>query len=347
MMEFSSHLKADHLKTLVQRDLPCETILNDIQKLLGVPQTEFESLAEKSATEDPGTEQATSVEQNAQLQAAEEEKRDEELDRREQSYADVLSEFSGLELRLAKGLLQRLENAKNASWDYETGNLIVRGHRYLHSSITLLLKKCTQLASPTLPVALIPFLMTLIDIKVPLAFIKDNDCLNIREGLLKIKKRKIVESQPAVIVEEDANVAPVVEQPLNVQSEAVNEIEPVDDLSHEEELAPDSSNTAASKKRGRELEEDEEEENESAKKRRVEVEEGEEGKEQIYSGKKRKREFEGDEEEIDYNKPKKSVRFAADSEAGETSAVGPSVPLRRSQRLKLKPHLQKDWSPIV
>ena len=341
MMEFSSHLKADHLKTLVQRDLPCETILNDIQKLLGVPQTEFESLAGKGATE-PGTEHAAPVEQNEQLQAAEEGKRDEELDRREQSYADILSEFSGLELRLAKGLLQRLENAKNASWDYETGNLIVRGHTYLHSSIKLLLQKCTQLASPTLPVALIPFLMILIDIKVPLAFIKDNDCLNIREGLLKIKKRKIVENQPAATLEENGNVAPVVE-PSSVESEAVIKSEPVDDLTPEEELAPDSSETGTNKKRRREVEEDEGE-IESAKKRRLEVEQEEE---EIDSGKKRRREVEEDEEEIDYNKPKKRVRFAADSEAEKTGVAGPTVSLRRSPRLKLKAHLQKDWSPII
>ena len=208
MQKYSPHLKASQLKTIVQRDVPCLQKLNEIEKILGLPLSE--SSLEASGETDTGVEiGSTGVETQGEEGTTETtlgetsrlpETSTETLtetstetsteDKRQKSYEAILKDLSGNEYKLVKSVLQRIEVAPNVGWDYDSLELIVNDEKQLHSNIKLLILKTISVESPTIPVAFMPFVQKLIEIKLPPNFIRSPDAINLKAGLVKLLKTK-------------------------------------------------------------------------------------------------------------------------------------------------------------
>ena len=231
-MNYTSHIKAAHLKDLLLKEHgTCEEKLDEINKLLGLPQ-----LSQTSS------EQSESITTNEQSTS-------EQVDERQKSIDEILKDVKGKDWKLAKGLLRRIEFSDLISWNYETLEIIVEQKTILHSNIKLLIEKVVRLASPCLPVALLPFILALTKKPIPLNFFQDSDSLSIREGLLKITK-----PLDAIIAEKpEQPVEPSVDQPAEETAEEAVE-QPVEEAveeSVEEAAEVNNTNNIRNKKRQR------------------------------------------------------------------------------------------------
>ena len=359
-MQYTSHVKASHLKSLIQQNTDCESKLRSIEKLLGIPPTTSET------TDQGGVSRPVSAEQDGGGQT-ENVVRDEqqlELDRRERSQNRIFADLTGKDLRLAKSLLQRIETATGISYDYESLEIIINNERLLHSSIKSLIEKIVNVSSPQLPIGFTRFINALIDSKVPVQYIQNSDALNVRLGLLSIKKAKQEGVLTPSIVSEERNegqvgVAETIrggggqdETTVGVGSETGGETF----VSRKRALEIE-----ASKKRSREIDSDDEGELRPSKtvkiNKPVETELGTSGEtgEEVLVRQKRSRETDSEDEgELKPSKTLKITQPETKSKKGATKAktkakktpkeATPGV--RKSKRLALKEDLEKDWSPI-
>ena len=184
MSKFSSHIKQESLRNIVLQESDCDTKLNQIRDLVGLP----------PISEEEKESEAQAVEENVNTV----------VDLKAESINRILEGLDGKELNLARNLLVDLEKA-GLDWDPQSLELKVNGNPIEHSNLSLLVKKLVRASSPTLPIALVSFIDQIIKFKIPLTYIRDSDSQNIREALLKIKSNSTdnkVVSQGAEIGEE-------------------------------------------------------------------------------------------------------------------------------------------------
>ena len=229
-MSFSSHIKHNSLKKIVLKDVPCEEKLQELRKLLGMPEIENDSgedgggsgegggsgdggggggggggsgdgveSGEGGASEDGGGGGDVGGGGN---EAEEEEPRGtegggdvsevSEKDEREKSFDSILSCFKGKYVKLAKGLLLEIEKSASVGWKYDSFEVTVDSNPILHSNIKLLLQKLMEEKSPTFPLGLHKFIQALIGIKLPRFYFRGSDARNIRQFLIDIGPKKVV-----------------------------------------------------------------------------------------------------------------------------------------------------------
>lgn len=154
--------------------------------------------------------------------------------------------LKGRQVNLAKQLLQDIEKSELVSWDFTTMELIVDGKAIAHSHIKLLVHKLVIASSPILPLGLVTFVDALLRIRAPLTLIRDSDCLNIRDALLKIR------GKTSTLAETETPVAET----------TATESSSTDTGAAESSSGVDTSaaEISTSRKRGREAEEEEEDE---------------------------------------------------------------------------------------
>lgn len=180
-MSYSSHIKANVLKALVQKEVPCEEKLDEIRGLLGLPPLEKdpETDAEKSGeTRDQPVEEEASNEISVSDRPI-------ELGEREKSINRILEAFEGKYKKFAYQILLEIEKSELLSWDYGTLELIIDSQTVLHSNLKQLLVKLLEQRSPTLPFGLHKFVNALIRIKLPKVYFKGSDARNIRAFLVE------------------------------------------------------------------------------------------------------------------------------------------------------------------
>ena len=191
-MQYQSLIKANHLKDLVQKDAPCNQILNSIERLLGLPESNKEELKGNDVEEKNDAVEEESI---SSAEAENESEVSEKSDLREESVAKILDGLNGRERKLAASLLSRVEESERLNYDYETHEILIDGERLLHSNVKALILKCIRVRAPQLPTYLVEFLSVLVDAKCPLNLFQDSDVLNIRRGLLKLKKETNIEKR--------------------------------------------------------------------------------------------------------------------------------------------------------
>ena len=195
-MSYSSHIKANVLKALVQKEgVECEEKLEEIRKLLGLRPLESESSGDQETNdvtnEHDGEENTAESGNEVSVREA-----PVELSARERSIKRILDEFEGKYKKFANQILLEIEKSSSLSWDYESLELIIDSQKVLHSNIQLLLSKLLEQRSPTLPHGLHKFINALINIKLPKVYFKGSDVKNIRAFLIDINSGNIVEKQP-------------------------------------------------------------------------------------------------------------------------------------------------------
>ena len=195
-MSYSSHIKANVLKALVQKEgVECEEKLEEIRKLLGLRPLESESSGDQETNdvtnEHDGEENTAESGNEVSVREA-----PVELSARERSIKRILDEFEGKYKKFANQILLEIEKSSSLSWDYESLELIIDSQKVLHSNIQLLLSKLLEQRSPTLPHGLHKFVSALINIKLPKVYFKGSDVKNIRAFLIDINSGNIVEKQP-------------------------------------------------------------------------------------------------------------------------------------------------------
>lgn len=195
-MSYSSHIKANVLKALVQKEgVECEEKLEEIRKLLGLRPLESESSADQETNdvtnEHDGEENTAESGNEVSVREA-----PVELSARERSIKRILDEFEGKYKKFANQILLEIEKSSSLSWDYESLELIIDSQKVLHSNIQLLLSKLLEQRSPTLPHGLHKFINALINIKLPKVYFKGSDVKNIRAFLIETNSGNIVEKQP-------------------------------------------------------------------------------------------------------------------------------------------------------
>ena len=195
-MSYSSHIKANVLKALVQKEgVECEEKLEEIRKLLGLRPLESESSGDQETNdvtnEHDGEENTAESGNEVSVREA-----PVELSARERSIKRILDEFEGKYKKFANQILLEIEKSSSLSWDYESLELIIDSQKVLHSNIQLLLSKLLEQRSPTLPHGLHKFIDALINIKLPKVYFKGSDVKNIRAFLIETNSGNIVEKQP-------------------------------------------------------------------------------------------------------------------------------------------------------
>lgn len=195
-MSYSSHIKANVLKALVQKEgVECEEKLEEIRKLLGLRPLESESSGDQETNdvtnEHDGEENTAESGNEVSVREA-----PVELSARERSIKRILDEFEGKYKKFANQILLEIEKSSSLSWDYESLELIIDSQKVLHSNIQLLLSKLLEQRSPTLPHGLHKFINALINIKLPKVYFKGSDVKNIRAFLIETNSGNIVEKQP-------------------------------------------------------------------------------------------------------------------------------------------------------
>lgn len=193
-MQYQSLIKANHLKRLIQKDAPCSEILNSIERLLGLPESNKEE-SQTNETDEP--QQSLSEDNNANSEidsgSTESEPADEK-NLREESVTKILDGLVGRERKLAESLLSRVEESERLNFDLKTHEIIIDSERLPHSDIRALILKCIRVRAPEIPVYLLEFISVLVDSKCPLNLFQDSDVINIRRGVIKLKKQKEVET---------------------------------------------------------------------------------------------------------------------------------------------------------
>ena len=195
-MSYSSHIKANVLKALVQKEgVECEEKLEEIRKLLGLRPLESESSGDQETNdvtnEHDGEENTAESGNEVSVREA-----PVELSARERSIKRILDEFEGKYKKFANQILLEIEKSSSLSWDYESLELIIDSQKVLHSNIQLLLSKLLEQRSPTLPHGLHKFINALINIKLLKVYFKGSDVKNIRAFLIETNSGNIVEKQP-------------------------------------------------------------------------------------------------------------------------------------------------------
>ena len=182
---YTSHIKASHLKSLIQSEGNCQEKLSKISELVGLPGP----VDDKEST--------INNETGSQVNEVEEAER-QKLERREECYKKILEGLSGKNEKLARGLLQRIETCQNFSFDYRISEISINGIRKSNSSIRSLVHRIITVASPQLPICLTEFINGLIDNSVPISYYQNADCLQIRLSLINIKKNGQLSNDNAV-----------------------------------------------------------------------------------------------------------------------------------------------------
>lgn len=194
-MQYQSLIKANHLKDLVQKDAPCKEILNSIERLLGLPESNKE---EPQNTESGEPQQSLSEENSENLAESNETgavEQDEDVVSRAESVEKILDGLVGRERKLAESLLSRVEENERLNFDLKSHEIIIDNERLMHSNIRALILKCIKVRAPVLPTYLLEFISVLVDAKCPLNLFQDSDVINIRRGVLKLKKQKEIEKE--------------------------------------------------------------------------------------------------------------------------------------------------------
>ena len=169
MSKYSAHIKQESLRNIVLQEADCDTKLNQIRNLIGLPPSIEEP--EKQVEKEP------------------EQEAEKSLDLKSDSVKSILDGLEGKELATGRSLVNYMRQV-DINWDPSTLELIVSGKSIPHSNLSLLVKKVVHQSSPVIPVGLVTYLNELLLKKVPITYIRDSDSLNIREALLTILKRQ-------------------------------------------------------------------------------------------------------------------------------------------------------------
>ena len=314
---YTSHIKASHLKSLIQSEGNCQEKLSKISELVGLPGP----VDDKEST--------INNETGSQVNEVEEAER-QKLERREECYKKILEGLSGKNEKLARGLLQRIETCQNLSFDYGTLEISINGIRKSNSSIRSLVHRMVTVASPQLPICLTEFINGLIDNSVPISYYQNADCLQIRLSLINIKKNGQLSNDNAVEnvnnIEEGGNQINTAPPPVSGE-EGVATVR-----NNEASETPPPVELKSIRKRSR-VEDADDQELERDRKR-VKFEESDAKFDGKVNKKKRGREI--DEEEEKNEKPENKKKKTA---AKKVKATG----TRRSKRLQLKEEIASDW----
>ena len=323
---YTSHIKASHLKSLIEADGDCQSKLSQISQLVGVPPP----VADTEAST------ASASESDPQLNEAEIAER-QKLERRDESYRKILDGLSGKSEKLARGLLQRIETAENLSFDYGTLEISINGIKKTNSSIRSLVHRMITVSSPQLPICLAEFINGLIDNRVPLNYFQNSDCLQLRLSLLSLKKNQQLNDISGNTVSniegsEGTPATPATpDTPATPATPTVGEQE-VTGVSNEANAGASSVESRSSLKRGRE--EDQEEENLENNSKKVRFDDSVANFDGKINRKKRAREV--DEEDVTEKKQEKKRKKSAPKKVRTPGT-------RKSSRLQLKDDLATDW----
>ena len=320
-MTYNSHVKSSVLKRIIQSDTPCEEKLTQLSTLVGVP-------APITSNEESGK----AVVPPNESSGGDNEERP-EINERDESYKRILSGLTAKEQKNGKNILLRIESSPNISWDYKTDVLMIDGEPQLHSNLKLLIQKSVVSASPLLPVSFVRYISSLIDIQLPVQYITNLDAVNVRKGLLALKKSKESGQQLNENVDEGVSSGTAA-----VNDDGGNDEESVgsEESTEVSEEAPSASRTeevGSSRKRGREEESGDEEEENQSKFRKLAS-----GTEEVGINRKRGREEESEDEQENPPKSRKLNKKKKD----RTPVKGE----RRSARLQLKPEFKKEWQSL-
>ena len=314
---YTSHIKASHLKSLIQSEGNCQEKLSKISELVGLPGP----VDDKEST--------INNETGSQVNEVEEAER-QKLERREECYKKILEGLSGKNEKLARGLLQRIETCQNLSFDYGTLEISINGIRKSNSSIRSLVHRMITVASPQLPICLTEFINGLIDNSVPISYYQNADCLQIRLSLINIKKNGQLSNDNAV---ENVNNIEEGGNQINTAPPPVSGEEGVATVRNNE--ASETSPPVELKSiRKRSRVEDADDQELERDRKRVKFEENDAKFDGKVNKKKRAREI--DEEEEKNEKPENKKKKTA---AKKVKATG----TRRSKRLQLKEEIASDW----
>ena len=171
-MQYSSYIKENTLRDIVQENVDCEQKLAKLRALLGLP------TADETSEE---SENVSSIVQETETSNV--------VDLREDSRERILSIFKGIELRHAAQILREIEKSDAITWDLSTLEIKLGEETLSHTNLQTLLKKIVRKSVPTLPVGLVHFVSTLLKLKIPKLYFKDPDSLSIRDSLLKIQTK--------------------------------------------------------------------------------------------------------------------------------------------------------------
>ena len=319
-MTYNSHVKSSVLKRIIQSDTPCEQKLIELSTLVGVP-------APITSNEESGN----AVVPPNESSGGDDEERP-EINERDESFKRILSGLTAKERKNAKNILLRIESSPNISWDYKTDVLMIDDEPQLHSNLKLLIQKSVVSASPLLPVSFVRYISSLIDIQLPVQYITNTDAVNVRKGLLALKKSK--ESAQELNDNADEQVSNGTEAVNNDggdEEESVGSEESTP-ASEEAPLASQSEEVGSRKRRRQEESGDEEEETQPKSRKLASL------NEEVGSRKRAREEESGEEEEENPPKSRKLIKKKKDK-----------IPVkgeRQSARLQLKPEFQKEWQSL-
>ena len=291
------------------QDSPCETRMAEIRNLVGLPQVSEETNAVPPVAAQPDAVQPVAAQPDAaETDAAQENAA--QGDQQNSVYNDsinrILDGLSGKELTTGRALISEIEKTQNIKWDENSLELIVNDKKVPYSNLNLLLSKVVQSTSPTMPLGLVTFINALLINRIPLSYMRDADTQNIRQALIEIKG--ISDTSGGANSEE--NEPEKISEQINTNGEKSAEL---------------------SRKRGRDEEEDGEEEEQTFVKNKRQK------KSPVEKGLRRKRSREEEEEE----ELEPSVQNKR-----RKKAVVPEEELRRSNRVRLKGDLRKNWREL-
>ena len=326
-MQYNSHIKSGHLKTLIQQKIPCEDKLSQIAQLLGLP-SDFGSNQDGVGPPNLGGGEANSIDESVSSAQVEQQA---QVERRNRSFERILANLTVKNKRIALSLLRRIESSEGVGWDYDTGEIIVGNERLPHSSIKKLVEKVVIAASPQLPIGLVRFVNGLIDSKIPLQYMLNSDVLNIREGLLAIKRGRQEQQQSQQA--DQSTVEQISEEAGGEEgsiADPISESEPNDLDVGEGSGLSNQIIVDEPAQLGSEL-------NEATR---------------ASSGEKRAREVdsEDDNQESGRLKTAKLEHSKGKSKAGakgKKKSATTSAPVRRSSRLALRSDLTENWSSVA
>ena len=310
---YTSHIKASHLKSLIQGEGNCEQKLEKISDLVGLP---FSSNTENTDNTEIKSVVADDVER-------------ERLEKREECFKRILEGLTGKSEKLARGLLQRIESAENISFDYTTLEISINGVKKSNSSIRSLVHRMITSSSPQLPICLAEFINGLIENRTPLNYYVNSDCLNLRLSLISLKRSKQLSDNPEGNGGDSVGNESEVPPAETVQNEVSNVSNP------DASLAPTESKPIL-KRRREEEEEGEEEEGSSGSRKKAKVSEETAPNFDGKVNRKRAREVE-EEEEVEEKSSKKAKKGAEKKVKFQREGT------RKSKRVQLKSDIAKDW----
>lgn len=205
MSRYSKHIKQDALRAIINQDGPCESRMNEIRQLVGLPPVD--------ANTGDGSNEASAADMDApgQSDSQQGEIAPGQVDSGVSGVGDggegsllndsisrLTENLTGRDLVLAKNLITELMKTKDISWDQNSLEMKINGKNVSFSNMNLLISKVVGNSSITIPLGLVTLVFHMLLNRIPLSYQRDGDTRMIRNALINITKAGTDITQPVV-----------------------------------------------------------------------------------------------------------------------------------------------------